>query len=154
MYEIELTESLFPPQTNDELRDITIGGLLRETAEQFADSIAIVDIALDGSPTQQWNYGELLAISEKLAMGLASRFEPGEKVVVWAPNIPAWLFIEYACALAGLVLVTANPSFQARELRYVLEQSGAVALFRVEGFRGNPMDEIAAEAVAGNMAIR
>ena len=54
MYEIELTESLFPPQTNDELRDITIGGLLRETAEQFADSIAIVDIALDGSPTQQW----------------------------------------------------------------------------------------------------
>ena len=55
MYEIELTESLFPPQTNGELRDITIGGLLRETAEQFADSIAIVDIALDGSPTQQWN---------------------------------------------------------------------------------------------------
>ena len=154
MYEIELTESLFPPQSNGELRDITIGGLLRETAEQFADSIAIVDIALDGSPTQQWNYGELLTISEKLAMGLASRFEPGEKVLVWAPNIPAWLFMEYACALAGLVLVTANPSFQARELRYVLEQSGAVALFRVEGFRGNPMAEIAVEAVAGNMTIR
>jgi len=154
MYEIELTESLFPPQSNGELRDITIGGLLRETAEQFSDSIAIVDIALDGSPTQQWNYGELLTISEKLAMGLASRFEPGERVLVWAPNIPAWLFMEYACALAGLVLVTANPSFQARELRYVLEQSGAVALFRVEGFRGNPMAEIAAEAVAGNMTIR
>ena len=87
MCEIELTESLFPPQTNGELRDITIGELLRETAEQFADSIAIVDIALDGSPTQPWSYGELLTISEKLEMGPASRFEPGEKVLVWVPNI-------------------------------------------------------------------
>ena len=62
--------------------------------------------------------------------------------------------MEYACALAGLVLVTANPSFQARELRYVLEQSGAVALFRVDDFRGNPMAVIASEAIAGNTAIR
>jgi len=154
MYDIVLTESLFAPQTDCELRDITIGELLRETAEVFPDSVAMVDIALDGSPGQQWNYGELLTISEKLAMALASRFEAGEKIVVWAPNIPTWLFMEYACALAGLVLVTANPSFQARELRYVLEQSGAVALFRVEGFRGNPMAEIAAEVVAGNEAIR
>ena len=35
--------------------------------------------------------------------------------------------MEYACALAGLVLVTANPAYQVGELRYVLEQSGAVA---------------------------
>ena len=38
----------------------------------------------------------------------------------------------------GLVLVTANPSFQVKELRYVLEQSGAVGLFMVDEFRGNP----------------
>ena len=42
--------------------------------------------------------------------------------------------MEYACGLAGLVLVTANPSFQASELKYVLEQSGAVGLFMVDGF--------------------
>ena len=54
--------------------------------------------------------------------------------------------MEYACGLAGLVLVTANPSFQASELRYVLEQSGAVGLFMVDGFRGNPMAAIAREA--------
>ena len=38
--------------------------------------------------------------------------------------------------------MTANPAYQVRELRYVLEQSGAVALFLVEEFRGNPMGEI------------
>jgi fatty-acyl-CoA synthase len=55
--------------------------------------------------------------------------------------------MEYACALTGLILVTANPAFQAKELRYVLEQSGAVALFLVDEFRGNPMPDIGHEAI-------
>ena len=54
----------------------------------------------------------------------------------------------------GLVLVTANPAYQARELRYVLEHSGAVGLFLVESYRGNPMAAIAAEAVEGLGAVR
>ena len=87
-------------------------------------------------------------------MALASRFRPGERVVVWAPNSPEWVLMEYACALAGLVLVTANPAYQVRELRYVLEQSGAVALFLVREFRGNPMAEIGAAAAEGLAAIR
>ena len=36
----------------------------------------------------------------------------------------------------------------------MLEQSGAVGLFLVEEFRGNPMGEIAAEAVSGNENLR
>ena len=62
--------------------------------------------------------------------------------------------MEYACALSGLVLVTANPAFQARELAYVLEQSGAVALFLVEEFRGNPIGQVGIEVAAGVAAIR
>ena len=62
--------------------------------------------------------------------------------------------MEYACGLAGLVLVTANPSFQVSELKYVVEQSGAVGLFMVDGFRGNPMAEIAQEATSGNTHLR
>ena len=56
--------------------------------------------------------------------------------------------------MAGLVLVTANPSFQVGEIRYVLEQSRAVALFTVNEYRGNPMAEIAAKAVSDNAVIR
>ena len=62
--------------------------------------------------------------------------------------------MEYACALAGLVLVTANPSLQVKELRYVLEQSGAVALFHVQEFRGNEMAQIAKLASDGNTVLR
>ena len=154
MYDIRLTEAFFPPQTDAELRDITVGELLRETAARYPDAIAMVDVAIDGTVGQKWSYRGLLETSERLAIGLASRFEPGERVVVWAPNIPQWLFMEYACALSGVVLVTANPSFQEKELRYVLEQSGAVALFLVESFRGNPMASIAEKAIEGNEQIR
>ena len=115
---------------------------------------ALVEVDVEGESGRRWTYGELLADSERLAHALCTRFSPGERVVVWAPNIPEWVLTEYACALAGLVLVTANPSYQARELRYVLEHSGAVALFLVEGYRGNPMAAIAADAVEGLAAVR
>ena len=36
MYNIDLTESLFPPQTDGVLRDITVGELLRETADRLS----------------------------------------------------------------------------------------------------------------------
>lgn len=51
--------------------------------------------------------------------------------------------LEYACGLAGLTLVTVNPAYQSRELRYVLEQSGSEAIYYVTQFRGNPMRDIA-----------
>lgn len=154
MYDVCLTESYFPAQPDAEIRELTVGGLLREIAAVHPSAIAMVDVDDAGKCGQEWRYGELLTVAERLALALCSRFEKGEKIVVWAPNIPEWIFLEYALGLAGLVLVTANPSFQPRELRYVLEQSGAVALFLVDAFRGNPMAEIAAEAVSGNNNLR
>jgi fatty-acyl-CoA synthase len=154
MYDVNLTTSHFPAQNDAEIRDITVGDLLREIAAENQHSVAMVDIADNGDCGQTWTYAELLAQAQHLAEALTSRFEAGEKVVVWAPNIPQWIFMEYACGLAGLVLVTANPSFQVSELKYVLEQSGAVALFMVDEFRGNPMAEIAHQAISGNTALR
>ncbi len=140
---MKLTTSYFPAQAGYEILDITIGELLRTIASANSDSIAMVDILDTGERGQSWTYSELLAESERLAIALNTRFKMGERIVVWAPNIPEWIFMEYACAMSGLTLVTANPSFQANELRYVLEQSGAVGLFMVNAFRDNPMDEIA-----------
>ncbi|MFZ8985094.1 MAG: AMP-binding protein, partial [Steroidobacteraceae bacterium] len=135
MYDVTLSTSHFPAQNDADIRDITVGGLLREVATSHPDAVGIVDVADSGDSGQSWTYAEILAQAERLARALATRFQPSERVVVWAPNIPQWIFMEYACGLAGLVLVTANPSFQASELRYVLEQSGAVGLFMVDGFR-------------------
>ena len=154
MYEVSLSTSYFPAQTDAKIWDTTVGVHLRAVAVDHPDLVAMVEIDDAGQARGKWTYSNLLANSDRLARSLASRFAPGEKVVVWAPNIPEWIFMEYACGLAGLVLVTANPSFQAKELRYVLEQSGAVALFMVDEFRGNPMREIAENATASVEGIR
>ena len=154
MYDLNLTFSHVPAQDDLQIQNIAIGDLLREVATERAEAEALVEIVQDGSVGRRWNYAKLLADSEDLARALASRFAPRERVVVWSPNSPEWVLMEYACALAGLVLVTANPALQARELRYVLEQSGAVGLFMFKTFRGNPMERIAEEATQGLSSIR
>jgi fatty-acyl-CoA synthase len=60
---------------------------------------------------------------------------------VYAPNSAAWELLELGAGLAGIVLVTVNPAYRARELEYVLHQSRSVGLFHVDVFRGNPMAE-------------
>ncbi len=154
MYQLQLSESLIPPLGDETVLETTVGGLLRDVAKRHPRASALVEVDDDGGTSRRWTYVELLTDSEKLALALASRFDQGERITVWAPNIPEWLMMEYACALAGLVLVTANPSYQAKELAYVLEQSGSVALFQVGSYRGNPMAEIADKAVAGLAAVR
>ncbi len=154
MYQFQLTESLVPAQEDATIEETTVGGLLRKTAALHPEARAMLEIGMEGESGRAWTYRELLADSEELALAMSTRFAPGERIVVWAPNIPEWLIVEYACALAGLVLVTANPGYQTPELRYVLEQSGSAALFTVESYRGNPMADIAAQACDGLSAVR
>ena len=44
MYEFNLTESYFPAQHDAEIRDLTVGSLLRETAANHVQVVAMVDV--------------------------------------------------------------------------------------------------------------
>lgn len=154
MYSLQLERSFVPPQTDEKVREITVGKLLHEVARIHPNDIGLVEVDEEGELTRRWTYDRLLYESLSIASSLVTRFSPGERVTIWAPNIPEWLLMEYACAHAGLILVTANPAYQVRELRYVLEQSGSVALFFVDEFRSNPMAAIAMEATSGLGDIR
>jgi len=153
MYRVQLTESYFPAQTDDVILETTVGGVLRTQAAKTPHLEALVEEA-DRRTGRRWTYAQLLADSERLARALLTRYRPGERIAVWAPNIPEWVIIEFAAALAGLTLVTANPANKARELKYVLEQSRSVGLFIVREYRGNPMAEIAAEVARDIAALR
>ncbi|USG60687.1 AMP-binding protein [Sneathiella marina] len=154
MYEFQLSQSYIPAQEDAVVLETTVGGVLRETASRTPEAEALVEVNMEGQTARRWTYRELLAESERLAQALATRFKPGEHITVWAPNIPEWVVMEYACALAGLVLVTANPAYQAKELEYVLRQSASVALFSVKSYRGNPMADIALQATENLPDIR
>ncbi len=121
------------------VRDITLGDLLREATGAVPDKLALVEGIPDESARRQWTYRELLEESTTVARALAARYEPGDRVAVWAHNIPEWVMLEFGCALSGVVLVTVNPAYRANELAYVLKQSRALALFTLPDFRGNPM---------------
>jgi len=134
-----LTESYAVGPSEPVVRDITIGQALAEVAAQCPQRVGLVAGVADPAARRQWTYLELYEQSLTVARALRARFEPGERVAVWAPNIPEWILMEYGCALAGIILVTVNPAFQSDEIAYVLKQSRSAGIFLLPEFRGNRM---------------
>lgn len=143
-----LSHSHFVPDgTGPALRpDITVGSGLREVARQVPDREALVEGITEGG--RRWTYAELLADAERAANVLLDYFEPGERVGIWAHNLPEWVIVEYGAALAGITLVTLNPSLQPSEAAYVLGQSRSSGVLVVPEVRGNPVAAYAAEIQA------
>ncbi len=130
-----------------------MGGVLRAAAAAAPDQPAMVAGVPDPRARRRWSYAQLLAEAERAARALTARFVPGERVAVWAPNLPEWIILEYAAALAGLVLVTVNPAYRPSELAHVLNQSGAAGIFLVPEYR-SPMAQFLAEVRPGVPALR
>jgi len=140
--------SYWPADTSEPVLETTVGGILRAAAAAGPDLTAMVAGVPDPAQRRRWTYAELLAEAEQAAGALSIRFAPGERVAVWAPNLPEWVILEFAAALAGLVLVTVNPAYRPGELAYVLNQSDAAGIFLVPEFRspmGRFLDEVRPE---------
>ncbi|MES2196908.1 MAG: AMP-binding protein [Pseudomonadota bacterium] len=134
-----LTESYVAGPTTPAVRDITLGRLLEQAARSAPDRIALIAGVPDPALRRQWTYSELYEEAQRTARALLSRFKPGERIAVWAQNLPEWIMLEFGAGLAGMVLVTVNPGFRANEVEYVLKQSRSAGVFVVNAFRGNPM---------------
>tara|TARA_R110002124_G_scaffold153118_4_gene320112 strand:+ start:5548 stop:7164 length:1617 start_codon:yes stop_codon:yes gene_type:complete len=154
MYTVDLTKSYFPALGGDEPSPITIGDMLRASTAAAPDRPALKALDYDGTILRTWSYAELLEEAERLARALASRHDEGARIAVYANNVPEWVLLEIASALAGVTLVTVNPAYQKRELKFVLEQSRSEAIYYVRDFRGNPMQEIADSVCNDIPAIR
>src|SRR5271165_4908551 len=107
----------------------TIGGNFDVTVRAFGDREALVD-----RPTgRRWTYAELAADVDALALGLlAMGVAKGDRVGIWAPNCAEWTLTQYATAKIGAILVNINPAYRARELEFVLNQSGSTLLVAAE----------------------
>ena len=112
-------------------RDITLGDLLTHLGRALPDRDAVVY-----AQGPRWTFSELEQEARTIARGLiALGVSPGERVVVWATNVPEWIVLQFALAKIGAVLVTANTSLRARDLDYLLRQSEAATLVTISGFR-------------------
>lgn len=153
MYRTTLSQSHFPPVDERKIESVTIGGALAQAAEDAPGTMAMREITIGGEIGRSWTYRELHDQAHRLATALLARHKPGERIAIFAHNVPEWVLMEYAAALAGLTLVTVNPSFQPREVKYVVEQSRSRGLYCVESYRGNPIARIAREVAAGIPAV-
>ena len=114
----------------EDIDDLTVGGLLDLVEERRPDDEALVYADRD----LRYTYTEFKEVVEQCARSLmALGIEKGDHVAVWGQNVPEWVTLQFATGKVGAVLVTINPAYKSHELKYVLEQSDAAALFLTEG---------------------
>jgi fatty-acyl-CoA synthase len=116
---------------NETMSRATLGQLLDEIAGRYPDNDAIVYADRDLRMT----YREFNDVVDRLGRGLMSLgVEKGEKVAVWATNIPYWVALQFATARIGAVLLTVNTNYKIAELAYLLEQSETENLFLIDSY--------------------
>jgi long-chain acyl-CoA synthetase len=75
-------------------------------------------------------YGQLYDAASRVASLLASAgVEPGDRVALMLPNVPAFPVAFYGALGAGAVVVPMNPLLKSREVAYYLGDSGAKVIF-------------------------
>jgi len=115
-----------------EIGKTTIGNIVDMLADNLGDNSALEYLSLD----IKYNFKEFRDICDQVAKGLmALGIERGEKVAIWANNIPEWVYTQYGSARMGAVLVTVNTSYRSAELEYLLEQSDTTTLILTGGVR-------------------
>ncbi|MFO8034714.1 MAG: long-chain-fatty-acid--CoA ligase [Candidatus Bipolaricaulota bacterium] len=113
----------------------TLAQVLEETAAEHPQRPAVI---YEGNKT---TYGELSQAVTRLAAGLVKLgIKPGDKVAIWMPNLPEWVTAYFAIAKAGGVVVPMNTRYKSHEVRYILGNSEAKAVFFTPGFLGIDFD--------------
>ena len=119
-------------QDKNELKDLTLGQILDRTVARFPDNEAIVYVDRDFRLT----YRQFSGLVDEMARGLmALGVQKGERVAIWATNIPFWVTLQFATAKIGAVLLTVNTNYKSSELEYLLSQSETQNLFLIDGFQ-------------------
>jgi long-chain acyl-CoA synthetase len=76
------------------------------------------------------SYRELREAAGRVTSLLSSlRIEPGDRVALMMPNVPAFPVIFYGAIGAGAVVVPMNPLLKSREVAFYLGDSGAKVIF-------------------------
>ena len=120
----------------------TFSQVLDAMAEEFPDQYAIKYTTLDYTRTYSQFRDDVDQVARSLiAMGVKA----GDKVAVWATNVPQWYLTFWATTKIGAVLVTVNTAYKIHEAEYLLRQSDTHTLVMIESYRDSPYAKIIAE---------
>ncbi|HLN72303.1 MAG TPA: AMP-binding protein, partial [Prolixibacteraceae bacterium] len=115
-----------------QLFDFTFGDLLEKYALETPDR----EFMVYPDRNLRFTYAQFNERVDQLAKGLLYiDVKPGDKVGIWANNVPDWLTFLFATAKIGAVLVTINTNYKLSELEYLLHNADIHTLCLVDGFR-------------------
>ena len=114
---------------------LTFGQLVDRAAERWGDREALA------FGDRRWSFSAFREETNRAAKALiAAGVEPGDHVCLWLANSPEYLFIFYAVARIGAVLVPINTRFRTRDMAYIVTQSDATTLISAD--RSGPVDYV------------
>ena len=117
------------PFKKDALIHMTFPQVLDRMVEEFPDQLAFKYTTLDYTRT----YREFREDVDTCARALiALGVKAGDKVAVWASNVPQWYIAFWATTKIGAVLVTMNTAYKIHEAEYLLRQSDTHTLVMME----------------------
>ena len=109
-----------------ELRNVTIGNMLEETAQRYPNVQAVKYIETEFNKT----WAEFNDKVDRIAKGLLGMgLEKGDNAAVWAVNLPQWLVLYFAAAKIGVRIATVNTNYKEKEFEYILKHSESKAVF-------------------------
>ncbi len=124
--EEDLTTVSYARGPDRPLLELTIGDLLRRTADRYPDRLAVAS----RHQGKRMTWAELDAAADRVARGLWSLgIRHGDRVGIWSTNCIEWIMMHMGCARAGAALVNVNPAYRSHELQFTLTRSRMKALF-------------------------
>jgi len=133
----ELSYASGPADTG--LLGITIGDMLDAAVARYSANEALVA----RHQGIRWTYAEFGSRVDELARALmALGVAKGERVGIWSTNRAEWTLTQFATSKLGAILVNVNPSYQASELEYALNQSGCRYLVLTDVFKTTNYNQI------------
>jgi len=98
----------------------TIGQMLEDVASEHASRDALIHTE-NGI---RYDYRDLSREIDRVSCAFINRgIKQGDKIAIWAPNIPEWFISMLGLAKIGAVAVPIDPAASRENLRYILEQS-------------------------------
>jgi acyl-CoA synthetase (AMP-forming)/AMP-acid ligase II len=108
-------------------RDPTLGDLMHRLAAIHGDRLVVDE---PGAPDLRLTYRQSAKRVARWAGGIGAQIEPGDRVVVAAPNGYRFFLLCLAASRAGGIVVPVNPLMRPDEVRHVIDDSGASFVVR------------------------
>jgi len=117
--------------TYDELSQLTVWGALERTARRLPHKEALIE------GDERLTFDEVLSRSHALSEGLRRLgLKKGSVAAVYMPNSVELVTVFYALQRLGVIVAWLNPNYREEEARFILENSGAEALFLFQEWQG------------------